>query len=469
MEKPSLKLQELEPKPEDPWGDDKLGRKEIANALTNVLRDEPGPLVVALNGEWGTGKTFLLKRWQLKLKSDGYKAIYFNAWEDDFMGDPLVAIIGQLWESLKGTDFEEILKSVKEVAKPLIAKTVFNTARVMSKGYVDIDAKDLKSAAENAVDDYATQGCQRRDLRKRLQHLANEVRKDTEHPLVFIIDELDRCRPTFAIETLERVKHIFDIENMVFALGVEQRQLESSIRAVYGDIEAEGYLRRFIDISFTLPKAEVKAFCDHVIARHGIQPFVQGLCKNANREQLLEDLGVFYLQFPELCKALDLPLRDIEHAMRLFILAVRNLSGSHPLFTEILEVLIILRIADIRLYERYSQGLCLPAEVASRILGNGEGETVDRCYHFDRIEAAIYLSDLETNEDPIFEQLEKKKNKEELTKPGLLSNRVLRKSMVQLDEFMTIYRIIAEGIYRGQTVIKERMSRLIEKIELARP
>ena len=76
--------------------------------------------------------------------------------------------------------------------------------------------------------------------------------EDSSKPLLFFIDELDRCRPTFAIEMLERIKHLFDVKNMVFVLSIDKKQLEAITAAVYGErIDASEYLRRFIDLVFT--------------------------------------------------------------------------------------------------------------------------------------------------------------------------------------------------------------------------
>ena len=80
-------------------------------------------------------------------------------------------------------------------------------------------------------------------------------------PLVFIIDELDRCRPTFAIELLERVKHIFDVPNIVFVFGINRDELTKSLVSVYGEIEAGEYLRRFFDMEFILPERSPTRFC----------------------------------------------------------------------------------------------------------------------------------------------------------------------------------------------------------------
>ena len=73
----------------------------IADRLTNLARNQSAPFVISIHGYWGTGKTFMLKRWQKDLERQDFKAIYLNAWEDDFGDDPLLAIIGQLSEYLK--------------------------------------------------------------------------------------------------------------------------------------------------------------------------------------------------------------------------------------------------------------------------------------------------------------------------------------------------------------------------------
>ena len=99
-EKMQIKQHEPEIETNNIWKDDQLEVKKFAARLTSLLQGQTEPLTVALNGAWGSGKTFLLKRWCEDLKKQGHTAIYFNAWEDDQLDDPLVAIIGQLWIEL---------------------------------------------------------------------------------------------------------------------------------------------------------------------------------------------------------------------------------------------------------------------------------------------------------------------------------------------------------------------------------
>ena len=103
------------------------------------------------------------------------------------------------------------------------------------------------------------------ELKKGLEKLSEAVFKRLQHPLVFIIDELDRCRPTFAIELLERVKHIFDVPYLVFVFGINRDELCKSLSSIYGEINTDVYLRRFFDFGFQLQEVESQAFVEHLI------------------------------------------------------------------------------------------------------------------------------------------------------------------------------------------------------------
>jgi len=73
-------------------------------------------------------------------------------------------------------------------------------------------------------------------------------------PVFVLIDELDRCRPPYAIAMLERIKHLFEIPDVVFVVATDSEQLVHSIRAVYGqDFSGSRYLTRFFDLSYTFP------------------------------------------------------------------------------------------------------------------------------------------------------------------------------------------------------------------------
>ena len=107
-----------------------------------------------------------------------------------------------------------------------------------------------RKAIEDSLKQFQVQHEKVRQLREAITLLAQSLESK---PLVVIIDELDRCRPTFAIECLERIKHVFAVEGVVFVLGVYCDQLAESIRAVYGQgFDSHGYLGKFIDYHMPL-------------------------------------------------------------------------------------------------------------------------------------------------------------------------------------------------------------------------
>jgi hypothetical protein len=104
---------------------------------------------------------------------------------------------------------------------------------------------------------------------------------DKGKPLVYMVDELDRCNPTFAVKVLERIKHLFDVPNVVFVLSIDKRQLACSVKGFYGsnEIDADEYLRRFIDVDYYLPKPDAELFCDYLYDYYEYDSFL----KNENR------------------------------------------------------------------------------------------------------------------------------------------------------------------------------------------
>ena len=292
---------------DDIWRYDALSRESMAQSLTNFIEHQTNSLVVSLHGNWGTGKTFFLERWHASLIKNDFKAIYFNAWEDDFCPDPLVAIIGQISKKLEPNgSYKDVVAKVVKVAGPLLTQIADSAI----EKYIGIPLEKLSNASKEAFKNralasYLEQIECKDKLKDSLKEMSEKVMSETGHPLVFIIDELDRCRPTFAIELLERVKHIFDIPNMVFVLGVNHVELRKSTQSIYGEIDADAYFRRFFDWGFTLPEGNREAFCGHLIKQYQLEKIFAGTdCKDP------------LASFPILFKKLDLSLRDMDYCIR---------------------------------------------------------------------------------------------------------------------------------------------------------
>ena len=145
-----------------------------------------------------------------------------------------------------------------EAAVPLIRENLLGIVKATTGVTLRLDQEQSEKAF---LDAYLEQRDTKDELKKRLAETSVGVVAETKRPMVFIIDELDRCRPTFAIELLERVKHIFDVPNLVFVFGVNRDELCKSLQSVYGAIDSDVYLRRFFDMEFTLPEVDSGEFC----------------------------------------------------------------------------------------------------------------------------------------------------------------------------------------------------------------
>lgn len=472
--KESLRLKLSEPaiQEDNPWADDALKRSDVAEKLTNLISGQSDPFVISLHGQWGTGKTFLLKRWQKQLENDGFRAIYFNAWEDDFCDDPLVAIIGQLSDFLERKKLQELSGKIKSAAKSLLIQGAVSTLHKVSG--VNLD-EILNQFADKALDEYSQQGEKKNELKTGLQELSGKVKADTGHPLVFIIDELDRCRPTFAIELLERVKHIFDIPDMVFVFGINRDELCSSIQSVYGEIDADTYLRRFFDMEFLLPDVNSEVFCKRLIERYQLEQFFTKLSERTGHTNYYLHFEQFTKFFQALCAYFNLSLRDIDYCIRLIVFVGKSATENYFMSELILPLLMILRLKNNTLYQEYTRGDRMGSEVMNYIdeLIPPESREHSLEDNLNELEIRLYLTDRTRLEDKSkaldeFERLyQNLKQEQETPHTPYLSERTQKSDIERIKQLRSD---IAGYCSRRRYIhyfSKDLIARLSELIELS--
>ncbi len=396
-----LKVVEAKVNTSEPWTDDVLDRKEIAERLTSIVRGQEAPFVISLDGHWGTGKTFLLRRWAQDLRNQDpkWQAIYYNAWEDDFAGDPLLSITGQLSEHLGKEKFSEKVRG----ALGQLVRPAYFAGSVASMATTGMPLPGLPGGSQTDLDDlggYHQMRAARDELKQSLTELAAEVRSETGQPLIFIIDELDRCRPTFAIELLERVKRIFDVPNIAFVFGINRRELVKSLESVYGDIDAGTYLRRFFDMEFVLPDADPTRFCTHLFNKFRLPEFFHALSKRGGGNQRFRELRMIEEYLPVLLGNMGLSLRDMDYCLRLLSLAGRDPVGRYPLHPVLLALLVAVKITEPALYRRFVEGSARGGEVIDYLngrtpagVGGIERTLLDRGDLLERVHAAVYAAD----------------------------------------------------------------------------
>ena len=389
----SLKLPEPVVSSVQPWDDDLLDRRQVATTLTNLVRNQSAPLTISIHGSWGTGKTFLLKRWQKDIERQKFNAIYFNAWEDDFCDDPLLAILGQLSEYFKDSNLKTIAHEAFRVAVPLIRQNVLGVLNNFTGLTLELDKKE--QSEKNLLDQYLSQRATKDELKRCLTKVSKAVVEETGHPLVFIVDELDRCRPTFAIELLERVKHIFDVPNLVFIFGVNRDELSKSLSSVYGDINTYVYLRRFFDFDFNLLDSDSQGFIEHLMDKFQIRQVFEDLSNEAGTTNHINDYDNYRRYIPKLWSALSLSLRDIDYGIRLLALLARNVPlrvYTHPF---LLAILIAVKFKRPEFYRSLVTGDFQTSEIMDYINEELRPSMIDEelSRYLDRSEGFLYCAD----------------------------------------------------------------------------
>ena len=378
----------------DKWEDDHLNRVVVAQYLTAYLNsiyaeDNPdlsaGHFVLNLNANWGQGKTFLLHKWAADLRKNRFPVITFDAWKNDFSKDPLVGFVSELNASLSPwfghvAPIKAALEKTMDTAKKLIGLVasvlkspgvsagidaatgvpmIGEAASTVTVAYSDLALGKHKTTKE-LIEEF------RIDLTKVIEAIEahqkeiegrrpgnKEINKDEDiHlPMYVFIDELDRCRPTYAIELLENIKHLFGVRGVFFVVATNKEQLCHSISAVYGNsFDSAAYLGRFFDQEYTLPEPDNFRFAHHLFEKYQINDsdtrlFVSKEKRPDTQNNLAEMFAIF-------CDAFDLPLRDQEQTIHRIKAILANYQHD-PVYFDYLVFLLMLRKKSEPLFDRF--------------------------------------------------------------------------------------------------------------------
>ncbi|OOE36382.1 hypothetical protein BZG05_02625 [Salinivibrio kushneri] len=282
---------------------DTLNREKYASYLTGLLKQKgydpkrgdeaKRTYVLNLNSEWGSGKTYFLRRWRESIKNQ-HPVVYVNAWEQDYSDDPLMTVITSMIEQLReqaGKSSQDITFKAPRKLLGLLKAATPAIAGGLAKRYLGIDPVKIMESSEDepieapldiGKDDSIDMGTA---ASKMVTHLLDEhsaklkaidslkkaisqwveaaissSQQSTDRkqfPAFIFIDELDRCRPSYAVEMLETIKHIFSIPGVVFVVATDTEQLQHAVKAIYGQgFDAGVYLGRFFDARYTLKVAD---------------------------------------------------------------------------------------------------------------------------------------------------------------------------------------------------------------------
>ncbi len=250
-------------------GHDMLGRAETGKKLSELVERIDEPLVIALDGAWGSGKSFFLKCWVGEhLKEEKHKAetVYFDAFKHDYLDEPLIgltqAIADRLPADSRGRKF---IQSSKKVVSKLGMPALRIAGAAATGGATEVTGavldgviksgwKEAEKAAQDFWNTHTAKAAAMEQFRSALEQLTkpNED-KEPQQKLVIVVDELDRCRPDYALSLLEIIKHFFNVPGVHFVLGVNLMELQNSVKARYGaGVDSERYLQKFITLNMKL-------------------------------------------------------------------------------------------------------------------------------------------------------------------------------------------------------------------------
>ena len=260
-----------------------IGRNtEIINFI-RLLDSIKSNFSIAIDNDWGTGKTFFVK--EVKMILDAYNehsydyelsnleriknvidiknidlhlAVYYNAWENDNQKSPLLSLIYEIIKVAKiDTNKTDISINKEKIIKDGLSAIV--------KHFSGIDIKELLKCVETEAKDIFKEIKGQKSTKEQVDNILNNLLLEHGERLVIFIDELDRCRPTFSVELLEQIKHYFDNDKITFVFSTNIKQLQYTIKKYYGEaFEAKRYLDKFFDLTISLNEINVIEYFNFV-------------------------------------------------------------------------------------------------------------------------------------------------------------------------------------------------------------
>lgn len=288
---------------------DHYGRDNAAKTLAKLIVTGPAPYVYSIEGPFGSGKTHYilqiiahLETSELIKQASKVRHVIFDAWRTDHQTLALVALVSKILSAYPENNIkfkQKLDTGVKEIVRAYKRSSVAVGAGIAGTN-INVDFEDSPLKAFQKTEDEISY------LRKDISALIGASREK----LVVFIDDMDRCRPSYAIEIMECIKHILDIPNLVFVICIDKSQIESIIGTVFGSsANSNGYLARFIDLRTQLPPPSP----DHSISELSLY---KTLGKGTEKTDFSSQYRDFIKLSDFISESLDLSIRDIDHISR---------------------------------------------------------------------------------------------------------------------------------------------------------
>lgn len=317
--------------------EDIFGRKEYASKIWRLINWEWREwFVLSVNSSWWEWKTTFLKDIFIPcMEWENFNVVYFDAFEHDFFDNPLSAITGSFlkWVWLEGKD------KIRTGAKKFLKVWWKVLLRYAMRGDIPEIENNTESSIEDTISNFAVNELDSyleaekwvKEFKMCLEEFSNEL----DQPLVFIVDELDRCKPSFALEVIEVIKHFFSLKNVVFILSINKKQITNYISHQYwNSSDSENYLHKFIDIETDLPSDSIN---------------IKKYLKNMISSHFFPVSRYNYWEIYPLTEWLDISLREFEKICN-YIKLMYLSADSSPCDLEVCFMLSYIKVKNHRLY-----------------------------------------------------------------------------------------------------------------------
>lgn len=338
---------------------DKIGREEIVNKICGLVDflEKDKNFCLSLNGEWGSGKSFVLGLIEEKLsKKQEYIIIKYDAWENTFYSDPLIAILSCVIDGIEEKLY--LVERTEEKVKKA-AKTGVNTLAKLSTKIEKLKAviegiktiiKDFHNPIDTAaLDDFKSY----QKLLKTTNEILSEITQAGEYrekqtKLVILVDEIDRCLPDEQLKILERLHHLFGVNNCAVIVALNKEQVTNTYAKICGG-DGKEYLRKFFDYNFELSMLNAVFFQNELwdnIVENAELKFVEAISK-----QQLEFLQQYIFEEIEshFGSKSKIDNRELERIVKHILSVVKSLPNKKVDYSYLL---LISYILCCRLYEK---------------------------------------------------------------------------------------------------------------------
>ncbi len=311
-------------------------RENLADNLTEYLKLQKDGYVLNVDGEWGSGKTFFLKAWQNKLNKDN-PTCFIDAWNIDYLNDPLITIASKVLDTLHSNSTRinpkkeklvfnrlyRVISAVSHLSSSAISETISPIAGKTLEAGTNLMDSWLLSSGKSEYDLFRKSEAVLGEFKETLQNYIDDILSQyNDDALLYIfIDELDRCRPIYAIELLEAIKHLFCLRRTVFVITTNRIEMGKSIQQVYGSgFKSDGYLARFFDRSISIRSPSKVSFLKN---SRKLEKILREININCIRRDAISHYEFLSSSFSEY----NIELRDIEKILDQLTFAIPVLSG----------------------------------------------------------------------------------------------------------------------------------------------